>query len=96
MKNKKRNNINRNQQGEFTSASSSQGKFQKFVKEYGTTNNILKGVGILSALGVAGYAAFRYIPFERIIDSIEEKFNDTFKGEETVNSNGVYTPEHQY
>jgi hypothetical protein len=59
--------------------------FSKFLKEYGTHKNVYKAVGIASAIGVAGFLAFKYVPWEKIADKFEEGFNEAF-GEGEFNS----------
>jgi hypothetical protein len=62
--------------------------FSKFMKEYGTQNNIYKAAGIVSAIGVAGFLAFKYVPWEKIADKFEEGFNEAF-GEGELTSSEV-------
>jgi hypothetical protein len=59
--------------------------FSKFLKEYGTEKNLYKAAGIASAIGVAGFLAFKYVPWEKIADKFEEGFNEAF-GEGEFNS----------
>jgi hypothetical protein len=60
-------------------------KVGKFTKEYATQGNILKALGIVGALGTAAFLAVRFVPWDKVMDTLEENlqrleesFNDTF------------------
>jgi hypothetical protein len=69
-------------------------KVEEFTKEYGTKRNIFKALGILGGLGAVTFLAIKYVPWNKVMDTLEENlekledsFNETFK-EESV-SGGV-------
>ena len=55
----------------------------KFMKLYGSRKNI-KTIGILSAIGMAGFLAFKFIPWNKITDKFEVNFDEAF-GESKFN-----------
>ena len=63
-------------------------KVDEFTKEYGTKRNIFKALGIIGGLGAATFLAIKYVPWNKVMDTLEENlekleesFNDTFKEE---------------
>jgi hypothetical protein len=63
--------------------------FQAFLKKYATEKNIYMALGIASAVGGITYLAFKYVPWDKFIDKIEEEFDAIQKGEfnpETVDA----------
>jgi len=53
-------------------------KFSRLMRNYGTQKNVYKAAGIASAIGVAGFLAFRFIPWEKVVDKFEKNFNEVF------------------
>ena len=55
---------------------------KEFVSEYGTQSNIIKGIGIAAGIGALAYVAYKFIPFEKIFNNLEEAYDEEFgKGE---------------
>jgi hypothetical protein len=53
------------------------------LKEYVTEKNIYMALGIASGVGLLTYLAFKYVPWDRIREKMEEEFDSIQKGEFT-------------
>jgi hypothetical protein len=51
---------------------------KNLVQEYGTQSNVLKGIGIAAGIGVLAYAAYKFIPFDKIFNNLEEAYDENF------------------
>jgi hypothetical protein len=58
-------------------------KVGQFTKEYGTQGNILKALGIVGALGAVTFLAVRFVPWDKVLDTLEENLE---RLEESFNS----------
>ena len=67
----------KNKKGQKESSNGENG-FKGLVSEYGTQSNILKGIGIAAGIGALAYAAYKYIPFEKIFNNLEEAYDEKF------------------
>jgi hypothetical protein len=70
-------------------------KVEEFTKEYGSKSNVFKALGIVGALGAATFLAIRYVPWEKVIDTLEENlerleasFNEAFKEDKVASQHG--------
>jgi hypothetical protein len=83
MNMKKQNNKRKETEGVINEIGN---KVGEFTQEYATKGNVLKALGILGALGAATFLAVRFVPWDKVMDTLEENlerleesFNDTFK-----------------
>jgi hypothetical protein len=82
-------NRGNSKQGMKKGAKSKSADFQTFLKRYGTEKNIYMALGLASAVGGLTYLAFKYVPWDKLRDKIEEEFDAIQKGEfspETVDA----------
>lgn len=49
------------------------------IKKITTNSKVLTGVGIAAGAAVLAYIAYKYIPFGKIYDQLEETYEDTFQ-----------------
>jgi hypothetical protein len=70
-------------------------RVEEFTKEFGTKRNIFKALGIVGALGAATFLAVRYVPWEKVMDTLEENlerleesFNEAFKEDKVSSQHG--------
>jgi hypothetical protein len=52
-------------------------RFAKFIKEY-SSKSIYKTIGIIASIGIGGFLAFKYIPWNKITDKFEMSFDEVF------------------
>ena len=67
-----------NKKGQNKQNDNNSNGFQNLVNEYGTQSNILKGVGIAAGIGVLAWAAYKFIPFDRLFSNLEEAYDENF------------------
>lgn len=59
-------------------SNSKENGLQNLVSEYGTSSNVLKGIGIAAGVGALAYVAYRYIPFGKLFNQLEEVYDENF------------------
>ncbi len=82
-------NRGNSKQGMRKGGRSKSADFQSFLKQYATEKNVYMALGIASAVGGLTYLAFKYVPWDKLRDKIEEEFDAIQKGEfspETVDA----------
>ena len=68
----------KNQKRKSYSVDNANESIKNLVNEYGTQTNLLKGLGIAAGVGVLAWAAYRFIPFDRLFSKIEEAYDENF------------------
>jgi hypothetical protein len=84
MTKEKKNNEEKGAQGSLSKIIKT--RFSRFIEEYGAKKNVYKVAGIVSAIGLAGFLAFKFIPWNRVTDKFEKSFKEAF-GEDKFDFN---------
>jgi hypothetical protein len=52
--------------------------FNRFIEEYRNQKNLYKVAEIATAVGIGGFLAYKFIPWEKVVDKFEKNFNEVF------------------